>query len=80
MSSEFHLLKTPDKTSISRGEGSCVGHILTRIPSFFFHSNPSCTDIMEIYNAVEEMDVDDDEVSLSIFCQIAVRFEDQSID
>lgn len=32
---------------------------------FFFclHSNPSCTDIMEIYNAVEEMD-DDDEVSL----------------
>ena len=33
----------------------------------FFHpdhlSDPSCTDIMEIYNAVEEMD-DDDEVNL----------------
>lgn len=28
---------------------------------FCFHSNPACTDIMEIYNAVEEMD-DDDEV------------------
>ena len=26
-------------------------------------SDPSCTDIMEIYNAVEEMD-DDDEVNL----------------
>lgn len=26
-----------------------------------FVNNPSCTDIMEIYNAVEEMDVDDDE-------------------
>lgn len=25
-----------------------------------FHSNPSCTDIMEIYNAVEEMDGDDE--------------------
>lgn len=29
-----------------------------------FLSNPSCTDIMEIYNEVEEMD-DDDEVSLN---------------
>lgn len=28
-------------------------------------SNPSCTDIMEIYNAVEEMD-EDEEVSLDI--------------
>lgn len=28
-----------------------------------FPSKPSCTDIMEIYNAVEEMD-DDEEVSL----------------
>lgn len=28
-----------------------------------FPSNPSCTDIMEIYNAVEEMD-DDEEVNL----------------
>lgn len=28
----------------------------------YFPSNPACTDIMEIYNAVEEMD-DDDEVS-----------------
>lgn len=27
-----------------------------------FFSDPSCTDIMEIYNAVEEMD-DDEEVS-----------------
>lgn len=30
----------------------------------YFPSNPACTDIMEIYNAVEEMD-DDDEVSLA---------------
>lgn len=29
----------------------------------YFASNPACTDIMEIYNAVEEMD-DDDEVCL----------------
>lgn len=26
----------------------------------YFHSNPSCKDIMEIYNAVEEMDGDDE--------------------
>lgn len=31
-----------------------------------FHSNPTCTDIMEIYNAVEEMD-DDDEVCLILY-------------
>lgn len=30
---------------------------------FCFSSNPSCTDILEIYSAVEEMD-DDDEASL----------------
>uniref|UniRef100_A0A667YKL9 Bromodomain and WD repeat domain containing 1 n=1 Tax=Myripristis murdjan TaxID=586833 RepID=A0A667YKL9_9TELE len=29
-----------------------------------FVNNPSCTDIMEIYNAVEEMDDEDDEVNL----------------
>lgn len=29
-----------------------------------FSSNPVCTDIMEIYNAVEEMD-DEDEVCLT---------------
>lgn len=30
----------------------------------YFHSNPSCADIMEIYNAVEEMD-GDEEASLN---------------
>lgn len=36
---------------------------------WYFHSNPACTDIMEIYNAVEEMD-DDDEVCLikAVYC------------
>lgn len=46
---------------------------LTEMLFFFcyFHSNPACTDIMEIYNAVEEMD-DDDEVRLieAVYCYL----------
>uniref|UniRef100_A0A667YBV1 Bromodomain and WD repeat domain containing 1 n=1 Tax=Myripristis murdjan TaxID=586833 RepID=A0A667YBV1_9TELE len=37
-----------------------------------FVNNPSCTDIMEIYNAVEEMDDEDDEVTLPWTYQIHV--------
>lgn len=38
-------------------------HVITQNYCFSSLSNPACTDIMEIYNAVEEMD-DDDEVRL----------------
>lgn len=42
---------------------SCEQIHFKNLLCFCLHSNPSCTDIMEIYNAVEEMD-DDDEVGL----------------
>lgn len=55
-------------------------HSIIKKNLFFLLSNPACTDIMEIYNAVEEMD-DDDEVCLTeliyLFimscCQIATH-------
>jgi len=38
------------------------------------HSKPHCTDIMEIYNAVENMEYSDDEVRLVIQPVFSLRF------
>lgn len=75
MSSVFPKKNILDHVRIRKLQAQYHSHNLSctlKLTHFsIFPSNPSCTDIMEIYNAVEEMD--DDDVSLaglSLVCLI----------